>query len=165
MSTLQLTNVLETEGRQPSIVQRVEPQPGSTPAAPEPATDFAPETSAALAFGGLQTSYGLLTAFDLIARRGSGECAWAAPLGDDPIAFLLDSISDAANLWSADGARLCRNRASVALGLVSRMPGPTSESASGVEAFSTRGRRYQRRCLRCRIRAADYVLEIVRELP
>jgi hypothetical protein len=107
---------------------------------------------------------GLLTAFDLIARRGVGGSSWAAPLGDDPIAFLLDSISDAANLWSADGALLCRNRASIALGPISAGSPPSPEPASAVEAFSAQDRCYERRYLHCRMHAGEYVLEVIREL-
>ena len=107
---------------------------------------------------------GLLTAFDLIARRGAGGASWAAPLGDDPIAFLLDSISDAANLWSADGALLSRNRASIALGPISAGLPPNPEPASAVEAFSAHDRLYERRYLHCRMHAGEYVLEVIREL-
>jgi hypothetical protein len=107
---------------------------------------------------------GLLTAFDLIARRGAGGSSWAAPLGDDPIAFLLDSISDAANLWGADGALRCRNRASIALGPIAAGPPPSPEPASVVEAFSAQDRRYERRYLHCRMHAGEYVLEVIREL-
>ena len=107
---------------------------------------------------------GLLTAFDLIARRGPGGSSWAAPLGDDPIAFLLDSISDAANLWSADGALLSRNRASIAFGPISAWLPPNPEPASAVEAFSAHDRLYERRYLHCRMHEGEYVLEVIREL-
>jgi hypothetical protein len=165
MSTKRSIEFVDAEDRRPSVIQIVEPQSGSTPVGPEPSTDFETASSASAPFGGLQTSYGLLSAFDRIARRGSGECSWAAPLDDDPIAFLLDSISDAANLWTADGARLCRNRASIAFGLISFVPAPICTPEGAVEAFSVEGRRYERRCLRCRIQAADYVLEVIRKLP
>jgi hypothetical protein len=164
MSTKRSNELVETEDR-PSVIQIVEPHSGSTPAGPEPSKDFETASSACLPLGELQTSYGLLTAFDLIARRGSGESSWAAPLGGNPIAFLLDSISDAANLWSADGALLCRNRASMAFGLIPFVPAAIYEPESAVEAFSVRGRQYERRCLRCRMQAADYVLEVIHELP
>jgi signal transduction histidine kinase len=108
----------------------------------------------------------LFGAFDLIARRGEGPFSWAAPLGSDPIAFLLDSMSDAANLWRTDGALLYRNRASLALGtrVAASAPAALTEPANAIEAFDVQGHRYERRCLRCRMRATPFVLEVIREL-
>ena len=108
----------------------------------------------------------VIGAFDRIARRGEGPSSWAAPLSNDPIAFLLDSMSDAANLWRAvDGALLYRNRASLALGTTVTAPAALAERSSAIEAFDVQGRRYERRCLRCRMRGMFYVLEVIRELP
>jgi anti-sigma regulatory factor (Ser/Thr protein kinase) len=108
----------------------------------------------------------LFCAFDRIARRGEGASSWAAPLGGDPIAFLLDSMSDAANLWRADGALLYRNRASLALGTIvtASAPAGLSGPAGVIEVFEVQGQRYERRCLRCGMRATPYVVEVIREL-
>ncbi len=106
----------------------------------------------------------LLGAFDLIARRGEGPASWAAPLGGDPIAFLLDSMSDAANLWRADGTLCYRNRASLALGTIASAPADLGETASAIEAFYVQGQGFERRCMRCRMCATPYVLEVIREL-
>lgn len=99
----------------------------------------------------------LLAAFDLLARRGEGALPWAAPFRDDPIAFLLDTVSDGANVWGPGGQLLYQNRAAreLGVGLSSDVP---------VEEFSARGRRFERRCLRCRSSRGEYVLEIIREI-
>jgi len=100
----------------------------------------------------------LLDAFQLLTRRGAGLLAWAAPFRDHPIAFLLDSMTDAANLWGGEGELLYQNRAAAALGI-----GRADETSS--ESFSNEGRRFERRCLRCRADHIEYVLEIIHELP
>jgi len=105
----------------------------------------------------VQSAADLLAAFDLLAHRGSGVCAWAAPFRHDPIAFLLDTVSDAANLWDEKGALLYRNRAAADMGM-----GRCDETP--VEEFTHDGRRYERRCLRCHSYGAEYVLEIIHEV-
>jgi len=98
----------------------------------------------------------LLIAFELVSRRGTGGQAWAAPIGDDPLAFLLDSVSDAMNVWQG-GRLLYRNRAALRLGL-GRCDG------ARLEDFYVQGRHFERRSLRCGWAGRDYVLEIIREL-
>jgi hypothetical protein len=163
MSTQSTIEAVDDGELRPIVVKISDRQPPSRSEVSDMSSGFEAASRACMPFS-LQTASGLLTAFDLIARRGTGESSWAAPLGDDPIAFLLDSISDAANLWSADGALLCRNRASLALGPISAAPSSSAEPASVVEAFSARDRRYERRSLRCRIHSGEYVLEVIREL-
>jgi len=99
----------------------------------------------------------LLDAFQLLTRRGAGMLAWAAPFRDHPIAFLLDSMGDAANLWGAQGELLYQNRAAAALGL-----GRAEDSPS--EDFDTEGRHFERRCLRFRADELEYVLEVIHEV-
>ena len=99
----------------------------------------------------------LLEAFGLLARRGSGALAWATPYLDDPIAFLLDSISDATSLWDTNGDLIYCNRAAAELGI-----GVGSESLG--ETLHLAGRRFERRCLRCHTHGVDYMLEIVHEI-
>jgi len=100
----------------------------------------------------------LLGAARLLNRRGPGRLAWASPFRDDPIAFLLDSMSDAMNIWAVGGELLYQNRAAAELGVGSR-------NAVPLEAFSSSGRHFERRSLRCRAHGVDYVLEIIREVP
>ena len=100
----------------------------------------------------------LLGAARLLNRRGPGGLAWAAPFRDDPIAFLLDSMSDAMNIWAVGGELLYQNRAAAELGVGSR-------NAVPLEAFSSSGRHFERRSLRCRALGIDYILEIIREVP
>lgn len=87
-------------------------------------------------------------------------------LGTDPLALLLESMSDAVNVWRSDGALLYRNRASLALGTLmsSSAPAGLTESASVTETLDVKGQQFERRCLRCRVHGAPYVLEVIREL-
>src|SRR5262245_7747611 len=59
----------------------------------------------------------LLEAFELLSHRGIGLSAWAAPFRDDPLAFLLDTVSDAARIWNAHGDLVYENRAATQLGV------------------------------------------------
>jgi hypothetical protein len=106
---------------------------------------------------GEQAVADLLRAFELLNRRGTGVSAWAAPFRDDPLAFLLDSTSDAMSVWGGGGELLYQNRAAAGLNVGHREAAP-------LEEFSSRGRRFERRCLRCGFQGAEYVLEIIREV-
>jgi hypothetical protein len=99
----------------------------------------------------------LLDAFELLAHHGSGSHPWAEPFRHDPIAFLLDTISDAANVWSRRGDLLYQNHAAAKLGL-----GRCDETV--LEEFSADGRRFERRCLCCRSDGSEYILEIIHEI-
>ena len=66
---------------------------------------------------GEQAVSALLSAFELLTNRGNGSAAWASPFRDNALAFLLDSMSDAANLWGSAGELLYRNRAAEQLGI------------------------------------------------
>lgn len=100
----------------------------------------------------------LLHALRLLSRRGPGGLAWSTPFHEDPIAFMLDSMNDAFNVWDADGKLVFQNRAGLGLGL-----GRASDAA--YEVFSSGGRRFERRCQRCRARGQSFVLEIIHEVP
>lgn len=100
----------------------------------------------------------LLEGFRLLTCRGVGGMAWATPFGHHPIAFLLDSIGDAAILWGPERQLLYQNRA--ALELAAERTGDSSEPSA-----MARGRRFDRRCLHCHAGDSEYVLEIVHELP
>jgi hypothetical protein len=99
----------------------------------------------------------MLEAFALLTRRGPGDEAWAAPFLHDPIAFLLDSISDAANVWGPGGELLYRNRAATDLDIGYCHAAP-------VQQFYLNGRHLERRSMRCRSKGSEYLLEIIREL-
>ena len=99
----------------------------------------------------------LLEAFALLTRRGPGDGAWAAPFLHDPIAFLLDSISDAANVWGPGGELLYRNRAATELDI-------GYFHAAPVQQFYLSRRCFERRSMRYRSHGADYLLEIIREV-
>lgn len=96
----------------------------------------------------------LVTAFALLAKRGTGPTAWAASFRHDPIAFLLDTSSDAVSLW-AEGGLLYRNRAAERLGIGRAHPGLDPER------LSFKGLALERRCCRFRLGRNDYLLEII----
>jgi hypothetical protein len=100
----------------------------------------------------------VLQAFELLARRGPGGAGWAAPFREDPLAFLLDTVSDAINLYSTTGELLYQNRAAGALGLVWGEDAPQQQLQVGARLFECR-------CLRCGFAGSEYLLEIIRELP
>ena len=83
-----------------------------------------------------QGSAELLRAFAMLSRRGTGLGSWAAPFRHDPIAFLLDSVSDATNLWGPAGELLYRNRAAAELdiGYPSEAPREASSRWAGVSS-------------------------------
>jgi hypothetical protein len=99
----------------------------------------------------------LIRALELLNRRGPGVLGWAAPFRDDPLAFVLDSMSDALNLWKPGGELLFSNAAALSLGLEWRDDLP-------FEQFSAKGRRFERRCIRYAADGGEYVLEIVRQV-
>lgn len=105
-----------------------------------------------------QGSAELLRAFAMLSRRGTGLGSWAAPFRHDPIAFLLDSVSDATNLWGPAGELLYRNRAAAELDI-----GYPSEAPTG--SFFAMGRRLERRTLSYRCDDRELLLEIIHVLP
>ena len=106
---------------------------------------------------GEQAVSALLSAFELLTHRGNGCAAWASPFRDNALAFLLDSMSDATNLWGSEGELLYRNRAAERLGI-----GRCDDTA--VEELTIYGRRFERRTARCRCGGKEFVFEILRDL-
>lgn len=105
---------------------------------------------------GEYASAALLGAFHLLARRGPGSSGWATSFRHDPIAFVLDTTDDAINLWGSTGDLLYQNRAAADLGI-----GRSDEAP--LESFAAGGKRFERRCLRCHLGGADYILEVIHE--
>lgn len=97
----------------------------------------------------------LLAALGRLGRRGGGPGAWAAPLADDPLAFVLDAMADAINVWSATGQLLYSNRAALELEL--GWPGGPK-----VELVGNGDRQYERRCLASTMGGARYFVEVIR---
>lgn len=91
------------------------------------------------------------------AGRAGEPGAWATPLAEDPIAFVLDAVDEAVNVWTAAGQLLWSNRAVADLDL-DRAGHP------GVTWFARGDRRFERRCLAFDSYGVTYVLEVVREL-
>jgi hypothetical protein len=141
---------MNTDGRQFLVVRNEETLPVPSPAPQRRRGTLPAPTRVAAADR-------LVGAFDLLSRQGTGQNAWAAPLRHDPIAFLLDTIGDAINLWGPRRKLLYRNRAAMELGL-----GSGDETA--LERFSARGVIYERRCLTHRAGGTQYMVEILREI-
>jgi hypothetical protein len=99
----------------------------------------------------------LLSALRHLAFRGVEPRPWATPLSADPIAFLLDTVGEAVNVWTGAGELLYSNHAASDLPL----GGPPQ---SGVSSWTLGERRYERRGLAFDAYGTTYVLEIVREL-
>jgi len=105
----------------------------------------------------------ILDAFRRLGRRGEGAAAWTAPLAGDPVAFLLDAIGDAVNLWGPSGQLLYRNRQAEELNL-------DWPSGTHVERLIIGARTFERRCLtfapgQGRFDTRDaYLLDVVHEL-
>jgi hypothetical protein len=97
----------------------------------------------------------LLAAARRLAFRGTGPSAWAAPLSEDPIAFLLDSTSDAVVIWSSTGRLVYANRAAAPLNL--RAP-----AAPGVSTIVLGERQLERRSLHFPFYSRSYVVEVIR---
>lgn len=105
----------------------------------------------------------LLRAFALLNQQGTGVLAWAAPFRDNPIAFLLDSMSDALSVWSSSGELLFQNRH--ATHLAERHGDKARHRLDApLERFTSRGRRFERRSVRCTGDGIEYVIEIVHPL-
>jgi PAS domain-containing protein len=116
-----------------------------------------PQRPAATAASSEQAVGHLLEAFGLLARRGIGSLAWSTPYDQDPIAFLLDAVTDAMNVWGPNGQIVFRNRAAI------RLDAGSCSDAS-LLSFVDRGRRFERRCTRCGFQGVEYVLEVIREV-
>lgn len=98
----------------------------------------------------------LVAACTLLARRGPGPQAWTFGYRHDPVAFLLETIEEAVSLWTAEGARLYRNRAAESLNLGWR-------GYAALERLRQDERDLERRCISFSLGHAGYVLEIVHE--
>jgi hypothetical protein len=96
----------------------------------------------------------LVAALRKSSLRSDGPSAWAAPVSDDPLVFILDAIDEALNLWDAGGNLLYRNRAAASLDLP--FPGETR-----LDIIDVHGRAMRRRCVRFTTGGTDLLLEIV----
>ncbi len=112
-----------------------------------------PEHPPRLLSAGERAVAALITACELLARRGPDPQAWTTPFRQDPIAFFLDVTSDPVNLWGPHGVLVYRNHAAERSGL--------SDGNEVIrEDFVGAGRRFERRCLQLEYRDVAYVLEI-----
>lgn len=140
----------------PSVKEPGSPAGSTSSDGPNPLVLFRQRVEGPSLMHGEQAVSALLAAFELLSRRGSGSAAWARPFRDNALSFLLDSMSDATNLWGPGGALLYRNHASERLDI-----GHFDDAAIGELTFH--GRRFERRSTRCMHRGEEYVIEILAE--
>ena len=107
----------------------------------------------------------LLEAFEAIARRSSGPRSWARHISGNPVAFLLDSMSEAVVLRDDTGRALYRNPAAMKLSslitpLVSDLPIPR------LERIQTPFGLFERRTMAFEPTASrhGYTIEILRKM-
>ena len=100
----------------------------------------------------------LLSALQRLSFRAGEPGAWAAPLAEDPIAFLLDTVGEVVNVWTTGGELVYSNRAATD---PAQLDGP---ARSGVTSYGRDGRRFERRALAFDAYRTTYVIEVVREL-
>ena len=133
---------LAEEAEPPSLIPW-EPQPKPLPGGewPEPPATLLP----------------LLSALRHLTFRAGEPGAWGTPLAEDPIAFLLDAVDEAVNVWTARGELVYSNRAAGDLDL--DCPGHP-----GLTSFVRGDRRFERRCLAFDAYSTTYVVEIVRQI-
>jgi hypothetical protein len=99
----------------------------------------------------------LLSALRHLAFRAGEPGAWGAPLARDPIAFLLDSIAEAVNVWTASGDLVYSNRNAAELD-------PLGPAHPGVSELARGGHRFERRAVAFQTIDATYIVEILREI-
>ncbi|MBX3172440.1 MAG: hypothetical protein KF760_33860 [Candidatus Eremiobacteraeota bacterium] len=85
---------------------------------------------------------GLLDAIERLARRGSGPAAWA-PVFEDPLAFLLDAISDGLLVRGRNGEVVFANALANQLELGERAFTAYEEFERGGESYAARGLRLE----------------------
>jgi hypothetical protein len=81
---------------------------------------------------------GLLDAIERLSRRGTGPAAWA-PVFEDPLAFLLDAISDGLVVRGSDGQVVFANSLANQLELERRPFAAYEEFEHGGLSYALRG--------------------------
>ncbi len=99
----------------------------------------------------------LLEAIERLRRQGPGPCAWRTSFCDDPIAFILDSISDALVLRDEKGKVLYANNAAHQLGILNACD-------QDYEEFYDHGIKYFRRSMRYQLPNQVIVIEVASRL-
>ena len=109
--------------------------------------------------------WALLDAFASLHRRGTGPEAWASPLTTNPLAFLLDTMSDAVFVRGADGSVVFRNRAADRLDGYSPSAPPSGGGRRSVtvEEAKVGTRLYRRRFVTFGIGERQLILEMFTE--
>ncbi len=100
----------------------------------------------------------LLAALQRLSFRAGEPGGWAAPLAEDPIAFLLDTVGEVVNVWTSEGELVYSNRPATE---PAKLAGPVG---SGVTSYDRGARRFERRALAFDAYRTTYVIEVVREL-
>ena len=99
----------------------------------------------------------LLSALRHLAFRAGEPGAWGAPLARDPIAFLLDSITEAVNVRTTSGELVYSNRSAADFG-------PFGPADPGVTELARGGQRFERRAVAFEAVGTTFIVEILREI-
>lgn len=100
----------------------------------------------------------LIEAFLRLSFRGEGEEAWAPALAENPLLFLLDTISDAVVLRLEHGNMLYANPAARNMGVLQSRP------TTAFEKLRLNDQLYERRCMSFSAGPNTVVLEVLRRV-
>lgn len=104
----------------------------------------------------------LLEAFARLSFRSEGAFAWAPALSENPLAFLLDAVSEAVVLRSSSGRAVYANPSARRMVIPERWPDASSET--GLEVLQVEDGQYERRCMSFSLGGETYVLEVLRQV-
>jgi len=102
----------------------------------------------------------LLEAFARLSFRSEGAFAWAPALAENPLAFLLDAVSDAVVLRSSSGRAVYANPSARRMVIPERWP----EAEAAHEVLQVEDGQYERRCMSFSQGGETFVLEVLRRM-
>lgn len=100
----------------------------------------------------------LMEAFLQLSFRGEGAESWAPALGENPLTFLLDAVSDGVVVRAETGEPVYANPAARRLELLAVRP------REALEILEVGNRRYERRSMAFRQNGETLLLEVVHRL-
>jgi len=105
----------------------------------------------------------LLEAFARLSFRSEGAFAWAPALSDNPLAFLLDAVSDAVVLRSSSGRAVYANPSARRMVIHERWP-DLAHAEAAYEVLQAEDGQYERRCMSFSQGGETFVLEVLRRM-
>ena len=137
-------------------------EPGSRPNESDPAHHLNDRVSQAPVDPAEAALQALLTAFGSLEHRGVGPEAWAHPLSENPLSFLLDAMHDAVLIRRADGRVVYRNHAAEDLEVLAPMS--STQLTAFEHVVDSNGRSLERRCVRYRLAKSEVLIELVTQV-